>query len=48
MMPIAYMLAAAGFAEAGWSLWRAPWGNNPWVVAITFRPVLGNIDRVAE
>ena len=25
---------------------RAPWPSNPWVVAITFRPVLGNIDRV--
>ncbi|UFM64268.1 hypothetical protein LOS78_01975 [Paracoccus sp. MA] len=35
------------------SLWdslnaeRAPWASNPWVVAVTFRPVLGNIDRVA-
>lgn len=34
------------------SLWdslnadRAPWHSNPWVVAVTFRPVLGNIDRV--
>lgn len=26
---------------------RAPWDSNPWVVAVTFRPVLGNIDRVA-
>lgn len=32
------------------SLWeslnakRAPWASNPWVVAITFRPALGNID----
>lgn len=31
------------------SLWdslnaeRAPWSGNPWVVAVTFRPVLGNI-----
>lgn len=31
------------------SLWdslnaeRAPWAGNPWVVAVTFRPVLGNI-----
>ena len=31
------------------SLWdslnaeRAPWSSNPWVVAVTFRPVLGNI-----
>ena len=24
---------------------RAPWSSNPWVVAVTFRPVLGNIDR---
>ena len=24
---------------------RAPWASNPWVVAVTFRPVLGNIDR---
>ncbi|MFV0409837.1 MAG: hypothetical protein ACK5LJ_09140 [Paracoccus sp. (in: a-proteobacteria)] len=23
---------------------RAPWPRNPWVVAVTFRPVLGNID----
>lgn len=23
---------------------RAPWVSDPWVVAITFRPVLGNID----
>lgn len=35
------------------SLWdslnaeRAPWASNPWVVAVTFRPVLSNIDRVA-
>ena len=26
---------------------RAPWASNPWVVAVSFRPVLGNIDRVA-
>ena len=26
---------------------RAPWARNPWVVAVTFRPVLSNIDRVA-
>lgn len=26
---------------------RAPWDSNPWVVAVSFRPVLGNIDRVA-
>lgn len=26
---------------------RAPWSSNPWVVAVSFRPVLGNIDRVA-
>ena len=26
---------------------RAPWVSNPWVVAVTFRPELGNIDRVA-
>ena len=26
---------------------RAPWASNPWVVAVTFRPELGNIDRVA-
>ncbi len=26
---------------------RAPWSINPWVVAITFRAVLENIDRVA-
>lgn len=25
---------------------RAPWSSNPWVVAVTFQPVLGNIDRV--
>lgn len=25
---------------------RAPWASNPWVVAVTFRPELGNIDRV--
>lgn len=45
-----------GMEAAGWfrDLWdslnaeRAPWSSNPWVVAITFRPVLGNIDRVAE
>lgn len=24
---------------------RAPWASNPWVVAVTFRPELGNIDR---
>ncbi|AZV00163.1 hypothetical protein pben1_p06 [Paracoccus phage vB_PbeS_Pben1] len=23
---------------------RAPWASNPWVVAVTFRPVLTNID----
>lgn len=26
---------------------RAPWASNPWVVAVTFRPEAGNIDRVA-
>ncbi len=26
---------------------RAPWASNPWVVAVSFRPVLGSIDRVA-
>lgn len=26
---------------------RAPWAGNPWVVAVTFRPVLGNIDSEA-
>jgi len=25
---------------------RASWASNPWVVAITFRPVLGNIDQL--
>ena len=25
---------------------RAPWVSNPWVVAVTFRPLLENIDRV--
>lgn len=23
---------------------RAPWARNPWVIAVTFRPALGNID----
>lgn len=40
-----------GMEAAGWfrDLWdslnaeRAPWSSNPWVVAVTFRPVLGNI-----
>ena len=44
-----------GMEAAGWfrDLWdslnaeRAPWASNPWVVAVTFRPVLSNIDRVA-
>ena len=27
---------------------RAPWLSNPWVVAVTFRPVLANIDQVAR
>lgn len=43
-----------GMEAAGWfrDLWdslnaeRAPWSSNPWVVAVTFQPVLGNIDRV--
>ncbi len=26
---------------------RAPWAGNPWVVAVTFSPMLGNIDAVA-
>ena len=26
---------------------RAPWASNPWVVAVTFSPMLGNIDAVA-
>lgn len=42
-----------GMEAVGWfrDLWdslnaeRAPWSSNPWVVAVTFRPVLGNIDR---
>ncbi len=42
----------AGMEASGWfcSLWddlyakRAPWASNPWVVAITFLPALGNID----
>lgn len=25
---------------------RAPWDSNPWVVAVTFTPALGNIDQV--
>ena len=44
-----------GMEAAGWfrDLWdslnaeRAPWAGNPWVVAVTFRAVLGNIDAVA-
>lgn len=44
-----------GMEAAGWfrDLWdslnaeRAPWSSNPWVVAVTFRPEAGNIDRVA-
>ena len=26
---------------------RAPWASNPWIVAVTFSPMLGNIDAVA-
>lgn len=37
-----------GFSEL-WDIVHGPdaWGRNDWVSATTFRPVLGNIDRVA-
>lgn len=27
---------------------RAPWASNPWVASYTFRPILGNIDQLAN
>lgn len=37
----------AGFADL-WNSLRGPgaWDQNPWVMAITFRPVAGNIDSI--
>lgn len=27
---------------------KHPWSSNPWIVAVTFRPILGNIDLIGS
>jgi len=50
LMPATQCCASA--KESYRTLWgaihadRHPWVSNPWVVAITFRPIIGNIDTL--
>lgn len=52
LMPATQCCASA--KECFRTLWNSingekhPWNSNPWIVAVTFRPVLGNIDNIKD